>query len=197
MAPRRERRRPLCRWKLFLPPLWGRQPSHRNGSAARSPGSPASRLPMPWQVRAPKREHCGVVLVRRQQNARGGGAVPASTPKRVLKIQKLDPITQGRIFIRSREVVADPASPGVKLVPVLHSIRTAVSASRESRLRESLLHGETRRRTAFPRIRCSISCWRTKLPSWRRRHCGTGGPSYPHGGAGTVGRVQRFKDAIA
>ena len=188
MAPRRERRRPLCRWKLFLPPLWGRQPSHRNGSAARSPGSPASRLPMPWQVRAPKREHCGVVLVRRQQNARGGGAVPASTPKRVLKIQKLDPITQGRIFIRSREVVADPAVPGVKLVPVLHSIRTAVSASRESRLRKSLLHGETRRRTPFPhqmfdqlwRTQVPLMAapalwdWRTKLPSWRRRHCGTG-----------------------
>jgi hypothetical protein len=36
---------------------------------------------------------------------------------------------------------------GVELVPVLYSIRTAVSASRESRLRRSPLHGETRRRT--------------------------------------------------
>ena len=37
---------------------------------------------------------------------------------------------------------------GVELVPVLHSIRTAVSASRSSRLRRSPLRGETRRRSA-------------------------------------------------
>jgi hypothetical protein len=38
-----------------------------------------------------------------------------------------------------------PASPpwvGVELLAVLHSIQTAVSASRESRLRRSPLHGE-------------------------------------------------------
>ena len=40
---------------------------------------------------------------------------------------------------------ACPAWGGVELIPVLHSIRTA-SASRESRLRRSPLHGETPRR---------------------------------------------------
>ena len=38
---------------------------------------------------------------------------------------------------------------GVELVPALKSTRTAVSASRESRLRRSPLHGETRRRSAL------------------------------------------------
>jgi hypothetical protein len=44
---------------------------------------------------------------------------------------------------------ACPAWGGVALVPMLHSMRTAISASRESRLRRPPLHGETRRRSAL------------------------------------------------
>ena len=43
-----------------------------------------------------------------------------------------------------------PACPvrGVEFDPLCHSIRTAVSASRESRLRKPPLHAEIRRRSA-------------------------------------------------
>src|SRR4029077_10488985 len=46
---------------------------------------------------------------------------------------------------------------GVEKGPVLHSIRIAVNASRQSRLLTSPLPGETRHRSA---INCSMSCWR-------------------------------------
>ena len=58
--------------------------------------------------------------------------------------------------VRAAAPYARPMTPrpvqhggGVELDPVLHSIRTAVSASPESRLRRSPLRGETRRRSAL------------------------------------------------
>ena len=63
-------------------------------------------------------------------------------PKQSLKLPKiLRPVTEGTIFIRSGDGVADPPWAGVA---VLHSTRTVVSASRENRLRRSTpLHYST------------------------------------------------------
>ena len=72
---------------------------------------------------------------------------------------------------------------GVEFDRAFSSTQTVISASRESRLRRSTLHGETRRRRALSHASGVRSV--------------AGGSSYPDGSADTVGRVQRFKDAIA
>jgi hypothetical protein len=46
--------------------------------------------------------HWGVVLFRRQQNARGGGLVPSSTPKKTLRLQKSEPRNRANDLLRHR-----------------------------------------------------------------------------------------------
>ena len=58
-------------------------------------------------------------------------------------------ITSSASSVSTLSDAACPSGGGVELVPVLHPIRTAVSASRLSRLRRSPLHGETPRRGAL------------------------------------------------
>ena len=98
---------------------------------------------MHWQAYLPKRARkqaavrlCGALLVSfgsTTANAQVADRCCPQTPKRVLKIQNLSPVTQGRIFIRSREGVADPAwaggrngprAPGRPEPPSVHRVRT-------------------------------------------------------------------------
>jgi len=54
-------------------------------------------------------EHCGVVLVRRQQNAQGVGSVPPPNRKKSLRLPKSRPRNRGKSFARPRAPVArDP-----------------------------------------------------------------------------------------
>jgi hypothetical protein len=96
------------------------------------------------------------------------------SPQEILNTSKnLRPVTEGTIFIRSGDGVADPPWAGVA---VLHSTRTVVSASRENRLRRSTpLHYSTHQ--AFDQLLADQAILMAG------RHCRTD--------------VQRFQDAIA
>jgi hypothetical protein len=123
----------------------------------------------------------GVVLIRRQQKRSGRrtGAA-AKPPKKSLRLPKSEPDNRGNdLFARPMTPRPVQHGGGVEMVPVLHSIRTALSASRWSRLRRSPLSGETRRRSAL----FDASGVRSVA----------GGSSYPDGSAGTVGRCNGLR----
>ena len=129
--------------------------------------------------------HWGTILVRREPNARGGGLVPTCQTVK----QRLSPhfgvfgIFEGGSLSPPKGPPACPAWGEGRIAPALQSTRTPLSASRESWLRGSPLRGETRRRSALFHASGVRSV--------------AGGSSYPDGSAGTVGRVQRFKDSLA
>ena len=108
-------------------------------------------------------EHCGVVLVRSQQTRAAVDQCQGQTPKNSLRLPRPKLGDRGNDPLRPGGYPpVDSVSGGIKrgwlakarthACPSSRkhtSIRTAVSASRESGLRRSTLHGETPRRGAL------------------------------------------------